>query len=306
MDAVDATVTRIMREYAFPGAAVAYGRAGETPTIKAYGNLAATQLLPIASLSKPITAEAIFTLQDAGKLNLDDKLADFAPEVAAAFDQRYLAITVRHLLQHSAGWDRMASFDPLSFGVAARQGLAADPVNCETIAQAMLSRPLDFTPGERGAYSNLGYCWLGIIIERITRQSYHDYVQAAVLSSHGIANMAWAEDPARQYGSAGGWSASAVDMFRFFSSPLRREAAEHLIAVAPHMPSYGLGWIIEQTPQGINHGHWGTLSHPVNVLHIAVHTHDGYVVVAMFNRHPPDYRQAYKRIQDALIATVRR
>ena len=53
----------------------------------------------------------------------------------------------------------------------------------------MLAQPLDFTPGERYAYSNYGYCLLGRVIEAVTGQPYESYVKQHVLAPWGIRTM---------------------------------------------------------------------------------------------------------------------
>ena len=64
------------------------------------------------------------------------------------------------------------------------------PAHQNAIIRYMLGHPLDFAPGTRHAYSNFGYCVLGRVIEKVTRQSYAAYVQQnvlALLSVHYIA-----------------------------------------------------------------------------------------------------------------------
>jgi N-acyl-D-amino-acid deacylase len=65
----------------------------------------------------------------------------------------------------------------------------APPARPEDIIRYMLRRPLDFDPGARDAYSNFGYCLLGRVIEKISGQSYEDYVRKEVLAPLGIQRM---------------------------------------------------------------------------------------------------------------------
>jgi len=111
-------------------------------------------------------------------------------ENGARFDERHRAITARHLLQHTAGWDRDRSFDPMfrPVKIAAATGTTA-PAGPREVIRYMLGRRLDFDPGTRYAYSNLGYCILGRISEKLTGQSYGDYVKNAVLAPCGIRAM---------------------------------------------------------------------------------------------------------------------
>jgi N-acyl-D-amino-acid deacylase len=53
----------------------------------------------------------------------------------------------------------------------------------------MLHLPLDFEPGEKFAYSNFGYCLLGRVIEKVSKQRYEAYVKAKVLAPLGLKRM---------------------------------------------------------------------------------------------------------------------
>ncbi len=53
----------------------------------------------------------------------------------------------------------------------------------------MLGQPLDFDPGSQYAYSNFGYCVLGRIIEKVTGESYYDYVMENILRPAGATSM---------------------------------------------------------------------------------------------------------------------
>jgi N-acyl-D-amino-acid deacylase len=96
------------------------------------------------------------------------------------------------LLQHTAGFDRAVSYDPMvgrpSIDIAQALG-TAPPAQASDIVRFMLGRPLDFAPGERFAYSNFGYCVLGRVIEKVSGQSYETYVKAHVLAPLGIRAM---------------------------------------------------------------------------------------------------------------------
>jgi len=218
-----------------------------------------TSLFRIASISKPVTAVAILQLVEQGKLQLQDpvfKILDHQADIAAAgdrFDPRTAKITIEHLLQHRGGWDRDQSFDAMFQSVRfARDHGLAPPANPATVIRAMCAEKLDFDPGERYAYSNYGYCLLGRVIEKISEQSYTDYVRAKVLAPLNISTMQTGatrlegrirgevryyhpgtgksvfqedldQDVPTPYGawnleamdSHGGWIASAVDLAKF-------------------------------------------------------------------------------------------
>jgi len=153
---------------------------------------APSSLYRIASISKPITSIAIMQLVEKKKLNLTDKVTDilkFDPflEGDAKPDMRWKEITIAHLLSHTGGFDRAKSFDAMfkSAQIAKAFNKPA-PASKEDVIRYMMGKKLDFNPGERFAYSNLGYCLLGRIIEKVSNQTYNDYVTENIFKPLGI------------------------------------------------------------------------------------------------------------------------
>ena len=142
-------------------------REGEEP-------VKAESLFRIASISKPVTSAAIMRLVEAGKLSLDKHVAELVavepvvPEGKKP-DPRLQEITIRQCLQHTGGWNRDVSGDPMfrSVDIARAVGAPA-PARQEAIIRYMFGQPLDFAPGASYAYSNFGYCLLGRVIEKVT------------------------------------------------------------------------------------------------------------------------------------------
>jgi len=154
-----------------------------------------TALFRIASISKPVTAVAILQLVEQGRLGLDDQVCDVLEiqphlEDGAAVDPRLSGVTIRHLLQHTGGWDRDASFDPMFRSPQIVRALGVEPpARPWDIIRYMAGRPLDFDPGTKYAYSNFGYCLLGRVIEKVTGRPYEQHVQEAVLAPVGVDDM---------------------------------------------------------------------------------------------------------------------
>lgn len=202
--AFDTLISDFLKEHRATGVSVAVTNQGKLAFARGYGySDVATQtsvdeqtLFRIASISKPITAVAILQLVERGLLDLDAKVLDILKlesdidSAADKFDARWRDVTIRHLLQHRGGWDRDASFDAMFQSVRfAKQMNAPPPADQWTVIKAMLSQPLDFSPGLRYAYSNFGYCLLGRVVEAISDQDYESYVQQHVLEPIGITDM---------------------------------------------------------------------------------------------------------------------
>lgn len=255
-----------LREYGIPGGALAVAKDGRLILAKGYGladvdakaPVEAGSLFRIASISKPITAVAVLKLVQDGRLDPEAKAFTLLDIELPQADPRLVDITVRQLLQHTGGWDREKSGDPMfrPFDIAEELGLPPPP-DAAAVIRFMVGRPLDFDPGARHAYSNFGYCVLGRVIEKISGEPYEDHVRRAVLAPMGITGMRLGRSllgerapgevryypvtgaPARPvftsvkdkdvpwpYGgfnleamdAHGGWLASAVDLVRFASS----------------------------------------------------------------------------------------
>ena len=201
MASYDQVITAFMRKHAIPGGAVAVVRDGRLVYARGFGYADVEHATPvqpdalfrIASVSKPLTAVAIMTLVEEGKLGLDDRVAPFiahlTPAPGASVDPRWEQVTVRHLLNHTGGWDRTSpngGFDPIDRpSIAAAAVGAPAPASSETLIRYMKGMPLDFDPGERFAYSNFGYIVLGRVIERVSGMRYEEYVRTRVLQPVG-------------------------------------------------------------------------------------------------------------------------
>ncbi len=179
-----------------PGGQLAITKAGQLIYSRGFGYadrdklepVKPTSLFRIASVSKPITAVAIMQLVERGKLKFADtidELLEIEPhlEPDAKPDERWSKITVAMCLSHTGGWDRDKSYDPMFQQVRVAKSLGVNlPIGTAELIRYMRGAPLDFTPGERYAYSNFGYCLLGRVIEKVTGKSYEAYVQEAVFA----------------------------------------------------------------------------------------------------------------------------
>jgi CubicO group peptidase (beta-lactamase class C family) len=245
-----------MGAYAVPGLSVAIAIKGKPAYTEAFGvadrdtgeALTPQHRFRIASITKPITSVGIFTLIEAGKLKLDSHV--FGPNSVLGDDyystpypglfalrptDRSMVeqITIEHLLTHTVGgWGNMAN-DPMFSN--------KDMSHRELIAWTLTHMPLTVPPGNAYAYSNFGYCVLGRVIEKLTGQTYEQYIKDSVLKRCGIVDMqiagntlrdraanevkyhgqqAW-DDPygmnVTRMDSHGGWIATPGDLTNFFT-----------------------------------------------------------------------------------------
>jgi len=226
-----------------------------------------THLFRIASVSKPITSVAIFSLLEQDRLTLADKVFGSGGILESDYpipSMRFVSeITVDHLLTHTIGGWPNGRGDPM---------FSNNNMNYrELIAWTLENLRLAGSPGTKFAYSNFGYCLLGRIIEKITGQQYADYVRRSVLAPCGIVAMRIGGSSLAQrthdevvyyagtgnpYGinvsrldSTGGWLASAIDLVDFaahvdgFSqNTLQPKTIAIMTTPSRVHPRYARGW----------------------------------------------------------------
>ena len=199
----DELMRNFMRENEIPGAALAVAKDGRLVYARGFGYanrerqepVQHDSLFRIASISKPLTAVATLQLIEQGKLKLDDRVFKLLPHKAhlpkgGKIDPRLNDITLAHLMRHQGGWDRGESIDPMFHSIEIATALEKKPpAKQDDIIRFMKGWPLDFDPGTRYAYSNLGYCLLGRVIEQTTGRGYEAYLKNSVLKPLAITRM---------------------------------------------------------------------------------------------------------------------
>jgi len=168
-DPVDAYIRSEMQTRQIPGLALLVVRDGKILKQQGYGLSNIELQVPVTpetvfqsgSVGKQFTATAIMMLVEEHKLSLDDPLTKFFPDAPASWK----AVTIRHLLSHTAGFtDYPDNFD-------FRRDRTEDQ-----LLKVVESLPLAFPPGTKFSYANLGYLTLGIVIHRVSGQFYGDFL----------------------------------------------------------------------------------------------------------------------------------
>jgi len=201
----DNEVLAFMRDRDIPGAALAVSYHGRLVLSTGYGwadrdaqePAEPWSLFRIASVTKPITAVAVLQLleRSEGRVTLETPLFGLLPFGAVVPpdghpDPRLREVTIRQALQHTGGWDRDVSFDPMFRPIEIAEAVGVEPpAGPEAIIRYMLGMPLDHDPGTTYAYSNFGYCVLGRLIEQLSGRPYEQYVREEVLAPLGIRDM---------------------------------------------------------------------------------------------------------------------
>lgn len=174
---IDRAVEASLKRQNIAGASVAIAERGHIVYAKAYGLRDLVNRVPvdtrttfrIGSITKQFTASAIMLLVQDGKLRLDDRLSKYLPGAPHAAE-----VTIRNLLTHTSGivgYTETEGFDAASKLPATPQHIVA------TIA----SQPLAFAPGTDWQYSNTNFILLGMVVSKVSREPYEEFVRQHVL-----------------------------------------------------------------------------------------------------------------------------
>jgi len=199
---VDDFIAGFMKKWEIPAVSAAVSKDGRLVYARGYGHadlaktiaVTADHRFRIASSSKPITAVGIMKLVQEGRLKLDapafELLPHLPPPPGKREDPLLKMITIRHLLEHSGGFDSTKTdpqFDALRS--AADAVGHARPASHSDIIRYVRGEPLAFTPGSKYLYSNFGYNVLGRVIEVKSGMAYGDYIRKEVLGPAAVLHM---------------------------------------------------------------------------------------------------------------------
>jgi CubicO group peptidase (beta-lactamase class C family) len=177
---IERVVQRGLSAGGYPGAAVIVGRKGYSVLSRGYGSLdwsgrvpVSTQesLYDLASLTKVVgTTTAVMVLFDQGKIALDAPVARYLPDFSGGLRDQ---VTIRHLLTHRGGLP--AGRELWRHGTTPAEARAA-----------VLSAPIQCTPGQCYEYSDLGADLLGFVVEAVSRQPIDAFLERQVFSKLGM------------------------------------------------------------------------------------------------------------------------
>lgn len=184
MQEVDNLAHTVVSGFGVPGLAIGivsgdqvYAKGFGVKSIETQEPVTAHSLFHLASISKTFVATAAMQLAEQGKLELDAPIFTYLPDFILD-DPRCRQITVRQMLSHTAGmpdtddygWDR-PEYD--------EQAL-------ERYMHSLANEKLIALPGEKFAYSNIGYEVLGLLIARTSGKSFEDYISQHLLRPLGM------------------------------------------------------------------------------------------------------------------------
>ncbi|SHK28903.1 serine hydrolase domain-containing protein [Chryseobacterium polytrichastri] len=183
---VDAIVNTEMKERKIPGMQIAVVQNGKIVLNKSYGVASIqndlpvknTSIFPINSTTKVFTAVAVMQLVEQGKIGLSEPISKYLENLPSEWQK----ITVEQLMTHISGLpDILSVLDPATGSLGA---MRTENVMWEKIKLA----PLNFKTGERLSYNQTNYYLLGKIIEKVSGDSFVNFVTQNQFNRVGMKN----------------------------------------------------------------------------------------------------------------------
>ena len=257
----------------------------------------------LASLNKMFTAVAVLQLVQAGKISLDDSIADHLTDYP---DQQIArSITIGQLLNHTSGLGDIFGDDFSNYS----QTLKRHTDYVDRFGPI----PPAHVPGSQDGYSNYGFIVLGAIIEAVSGQSYYDYVEQHIYRVAGMTSTGSVAEsvavPGRAVGytkvngqwqvetaslpwrgtAAGGGYSTLGDMLKFGGALLKGTLLSPALldaATSPqnHKAWYGYGFMVSGEGRARQYGHEGGAA-GANAAFVVVPA-SGYVVIGLSNTDP--------------------
>lgn len=319
-EAIDNFITNYMERNGLPGASIVIVKDGKVIYEKGYGHdskgepLTEKSLIRIASVSKSFTAFSVLQLVDEGKINLDDPVVKYLPELTMN-DTRLQKVTIRHLLSHTSGIPNPTIVAPANTLKSGVHRLHDWKLKCQ--------------PGDEYLYSNANYWILARLVEVISGMEFSEYLKQKIFSPLGMDDTLSAissGDPVKglsqgyvtAYGTALPWSeleqmfsgsggivTTASDMGKWLSMHtnegksmngerlLSKSLLEESYSPQPGSKKYGLGWALSSPqvkPARISHsGSLSTFQAQQDII-----PSSGYAVAVMLNSFTTTFEHAYE------------
>ncbi len=194
---VEATADRVFAEFNSthtPGCAVGVERAGQAVLLRGYGMADLEANVPITgatifesgSVAKQFTATAIMLLANDGKLNLDDPVRKYIPELP----EYGRPLLIRHLLSHTSGlreWSNLVALAGWPRGTRVHaQGDLLEVITAQ--------KSLNYPVGDYYSYTNSGFALLVTIVERTSGMSFAQFTNERIFRPLGLASTHWRTD----------------------------------------------------------------------------------------------------------------
>jgi len=330
-DKIDDLVLREMKRSGVPGMSVAVVQNRKVIKLKGYGyanvehkvKVTPATVFEIGSVGKVFTAALVMKLVEAGKVNLDESIRTYLPEAPMAWDK----VTVRHMLAHTSGIPR---------DFPNRVDRQRDYSEAELL-KMQSDIPLEFQPGEKWSYSNVGYAMLGYLCSKVGGKDRGDLLSELLFKPAGMTtariisdseivknraagyfindgkflNQPWEPPTSRARGSSGvyvsltdmvKWNA-ALDEDKVLSSRTKTQMWTSAVLNGGSKTDYGFGWMVPVINGHKCMGHSGGM--PGFVASYRRFPDDQLAVIVLANSNTPDPHRLSRKIATLYIPDVK-
>lgn len=317
---VDEFVNSYIERNGLPGVSIVIVKDGKVIYKKGYGHdsegkpLTEKSLMRIGSVSKSFTAFSVLQLVDEGKINLDDPIVNYLPELKMD-DARLQEVTIRQLLSHTSGIPSPTIVPPAN--------------TLKASIERIHDWKLKWQPGEKYSYSNANYWILARLVEVTSGVEFPEYLKQKIFSPLGMDDtlsaintgdsvkglsqgyvgaygtaLPWSELE-QMFAGAGGVISTADDMGKWLSMHtnegknvngerlLSKSLLEESYSPQPGSPRYGLGWYLSSAnskSQRISHsGALSTIQAQQDII-----PSSGYAVAVMLNSFTTTIEHSYE------------
>lgn len=328
----DQVMREFMAEHDIPGGVLGIANDEETRLERGYGYRDAErtkQVVPetlfrIASLSKVFTRTAIQRLLRTGQLERSQpvfELLEYEPLSGETINDQLNAVTVGHLLDHRGGWDRNETYDPLftQLDIAVERGWKEPPTETQLI-RYMMSEPLQFEPGDRTAYSNLGYLILGHVIEAVTGRPYQQYLERELLEPNGIDDIYLGRSLPADRPESETWyfdsracrnvvEMEPLELVRCPDGGFYQETTSasggHIATVSSMLDFMSQYWLNGRPRSPDRHQTWNFNGTLPGTFTLALQ-HEGVDIVVLFNQrgYDPNYHDIRTKLRDIVVGSL--
>ncbi len=186
-DKIEEIIEKHMDKGKIPGVSVVIVKGEKTIYQKGFGYsdiesnkpVTSKSLFEIGSNSKAFTALGILKLQKDGLINIDDKVTKYIPWLKVKYKGNEVSITIEELLHHTSG---------IPFKTIDKIPVSNDDTALEEAVKTLINIELDSEPGKEFQYATINYDVLGLIIEKVTGETYEEYIQSNILKPMGLNN----------------------------------------------------------------------------------------------------------------------
>ncbi|MHA6252963.1 serine hydrolase domain-containing protein [Oceanobacillus sp. CAU 1775] len=184
---IEKVITENMNKGKIPGLAITIVKDDKTVYQKGFGYsnvdeekpVTPKSLFELASNSKAFTALAIFSLVESGEIELSDPVTTYIPWLKMKYGGEEVPITIEQALNHTTG---------IPASTIHLIPISNEDQALEETVRALIEIELDSEPGKVYQYATINYDILGLIIEKVTDDTYENFMEEAIIKPLGLNN----------------------------------------------------------------------------------------------------------------------